>query len=48
MWVTISMREVVGCVARHDLVAKIKIANFFPGMLVIRKNLCSQKFPAIR
>ena len=49
-WVTISVREIVGGVDRHrDLVAKKKIANFFfPGVLVIRENLCSRKFPAIR
>ena len=44
------MLEIVGGVIRYrDLVAKIKIAkNFFPDMLVIRENLCSRKFPAVR
>ena len=42
------MREIVGGVVRYrDLVAKIKIAKFFPGVLVICENLCSQKFPTI-
>ena len=45
------MRGIVGGVVRYcDLVAKIKIAKFFSlaCLLVIRENLCSQKFPAIR
>ena len=45
------MQEIVGGVVRYrDLVAKIKIANFFflACLLVIRENLCSRKFPAIR
>ena len=42
--VTISMREIVGGVVRyHDLVAKIKIAKFFPGVLVIRKKFVLAK-----
>ena len=45
MWVTISMREIVGGVVRHhDLVVKMKIAKFFPAVFVIRENLCSQNF----
>ena len=38
------MREIVGGVVRyHDLVAKIKIAKFFPGVLVIRKKFVLAK-----
>ena len=48
LWVTISMWEIVGGGVRHcDLVVK-KIAKFFSGMLVIRENLCLQKFYTIR
>ena len=33
------MREIVGGVVRYrDLVAKIKIAKFFPGVFVAREN----------
>ena len=43
------MLEIVGGMVRYcDLVAKIKIAKFFPDMLVIFENLSSQKFPAVR
>ena len=37
-----------GVVLDRDQVVKLKIAKFFPGMLVICENLCSQKFPTIR
>ena len=48
--VIISMGKIVGGAVRRDLVAKIKIANFFflACSLVIRKNLCLRKFPAIQ
>ena len=45
--VTISMQEIVGGVVKHcDLVVRIKIAKYFflACLLVIRKNVCSQKF----
>ena len=44
------MWEIVGGAVRYrDLVAKIKIAKFFPGVFVgDSRNLCSRKFPAIR
>ena len=41
--------EVVGGAVRHrDLVAKSRNFFFFACLLVIRENLCSRKFPAIR
>ena len=49
--VAISKHAIVGGVVRdRDLVAKLKITKIFiPACLsVIRENLCSRKFPAIR
>ena len=49
--VALSVREIVeGVVRDRDLVAKLKIVkkNFLACLLVIHKNICSRKFPAIR
>ena len=46
--VTIPMQEIVGGVVRYcDLVAKIKIAKFFPGVFVgdSRKFVLAKNFP---
>ena len=50
LWVTISIRKIIGGVVRHcDFVVKTKCEIYFLLCLsLIRENLCSRKFTAIR